>query len=465
MKNKKTIIAALLAILLPLSLSGQAVNASYFVDNSLQRVRLNPAFSPDASVGYFGLLLGGVSANVGSNLATEDFLFNKDGQLYTYLNKNVTVEEFAARIKTDPTLNMKVNEELLGLGFRIGPMYITAGVGLRVDLDMKLPKDLLILTKQGMATTDQSYDFGGLSLMQAAFLEGQIGASIDLSMILPGLSIGGRAKYLMAADYVGLKINEGTLRMSDEKWMIKTDAEAVLGVKGVEYKDGNINFPYGKSGVGFCGKGLLFDLGAEYKLNLELGALTGINVSFAMTDIGKCTITDRYTTIYKSAGEAEFAGLKGIKPGDDISTSLDNVITDFKNVANVEKTDEQQTVVFNYTPSIRAGLEVAMFDNNLSTGFLYSRDYGFDELRIIESVKLGGRLNAAISYGLLNTHDVGFYIGYTPRRHGINIYFAEEGFPTRYTMPDAKGNVLPLGKLNTSGRFGINICFETRDRK
>ncbi|MBQ7639618.1 MAG: hypothetical protein IJS91_01330 [Bacteroidales bacterium] len=465
MKTRNTIFAAFIALLIPLSLSGQAVSSSYFVDNSLQRVRLNPAFSPDCSVGYVGLLVSGVSANIGSNMATEDFLFNKNGQLYTYLNKNVTVEEFAERIKTDPTLNMKINEELLGLGFRIGPAYITAGVGLRVDMDMNLPKDLLILTKQGMATTDQSYDFSGLSLMQAAFLEGQIGASIDLSMILPGLSIGGRAKYLMAADYIGLKINEGTLRMSDEKWMIKTDAEAVVGAKGVEYKDGGIYFPNGRSGVGFCGRGLLFDVGAEYKLNLELGALTGINVSFAMTDIGKCTVTDRFTTIYKSAGEAEFEGLKGIKPGDDISTSLDNVIDDFVSIANVEKTDDQKAIAFNFTPAIRAGLEVSMFNNNLSTGFLYTRDYGFDELRIIESVKLGGRFNAAISYGLLNTHDVGFYIGYTPRRHGINIYFAEEGFPTRYTMPDANGMVLPLGKLNTSGRFGINICFETRDRK
>ena len=465
MKTRNTIFAAFIALLIPLSLSGQAVNASYFIDNSLQRTRLNPAFAPEASVGYVGLIVGGVSINVGSNMATEDFLFNKDGQLYTYLNKNVSVEEFASRIKTDPTFNAKMNEELLGLGFRIGPAYITAGVGVRVDMDMNLPKDLLILTKQGMATTDQSYDFSGLSLMQAAFLEGQIGASIDLSMILPGLSIGGRAKYLMAADYIGLNIKEGTLRMSDEKWMIKTDAEAVTAVKGVEYKNGSINFPYGKTGVGFCGKGLLFDVGAEYKLNLELGALTGINVSFAMTDIGKCTVTDRFTTIYKSAGEAEFSGIKGIKPGDDISTSLDNVIEDFKSIANVQETDEHRNIEFHYTPAIRAGLEVAMFNNNLSTGFLYSRDYGFDELRIVESVKLGGRLNAAISYGLLNTHDVGFYIGYTPRRHGINIYFAEEGFPTRYTMPDANGNVLPLGKLNTSGRIGINFCFETRDRR
>ena len=465
MKTKKTLFAALVAILIPLSLSGQAVNSSYFIDNSLQRVRLNPAFSPEASVGYFGALLGGVSVNIGSNMATEDFLFNKDGQLYTYLNKNVTVEEFAARFKTDPTFNFKMNEELLGFGFRIGPMYITAGAGLRADVDMKLPKDLLILTKQGMATTDQTYDFSGLSVMEAAFLEAQIGASVDLSMILPDLSIGGRVKYLVAADYVGLNIKEGTLRMSDEKWMIKTDAEAVLGVKGVEYKDGHINFPYGKSGVGPCGSGLLFDLGAEWKLNLELGALTGINVSFAMNDIGKCTITDRYTTIYKSAGEAEFAGIKGIKPGDDISTNFDNVIQDFKNIANVEKTDEQREVVFNYTPSIRAGLEVSMFDNHLSTGFLYSRDYGFDELQLIESVKLGGRLNAAVSYGVLNTHSLGFYLGYTPRRKGINLYFAEEGFPTRYTTKDANGIQLPLGKLNTSIRFGMNICFETRDRK
>ena len=113
MKTKKTLFAALVAILIPLSLSGQAVNSSYFIDNSLQRVRLNPAFSPEASVGYFGALLGGVSVNIGSNMATEDFLFNKDGQLYTYLNKNVTVEEFAARFKTDPTFNFKMNEELL----------------------------------------------------------------------------------------------------------------------------------------------------------------------------------------------------------------------------------------------------------------------------------------------------------------------------------------------------------------
>ena len=122
-------------------------------------------------------------------------------------------------------------------------------------------------------------------------------------------------------------------------------------------------------------------------------------------------------------------------------------------------------MVFNYTPSIRAGLEIALFDNHLSTGFLYSRDYGFDELQVIESVKLGGRLNAAVSYGVLNTHALGFYLGYTPRRHGINLYLAEEGFPTRYTTKDANGIQLPLGKLNTSIRFGMNICFETRDRK
>ena len=464
MKTRTTLFAALLAILLPLSASGQAVNASYFIDNSLQRVRLNPAFSPESSVGYFGFAVGGVSMNIGSNLATEDFLFNKDGQLYTFLNKNVSVEEFAARIKADPTLGLKLNEELLGIGFRIGPLYITGGLGVRLDLDMNLPKDLLLLTKQGMASMDQTYDFSGLTVSEGAFLEGHLGASVDLSFLLPGLSIGGRVKYLMAGDYAGLKINEGTLKMSDEKWMIKTDAEGVFGVKGVEYKDGQITFPNGRSGVGFCGNGLLFDVGAEYKLNLELGVLSGINVSFAMSDIGKCVIKDRYTTIYKSAGEAEFAGIKGISPDSDLKTNFDNVINDFKAVANIQKTDEQKEIVFKYTPSIRAGLEVALLDNKLTTGLLYSRDYRFDELRIIESAKLG-RLNAAVSYGLLNTHDLGFYLGYTPRRHGINIYFAEEGFPTRYAKGDVKGVPVPLGKLNTSIRFGINVCFETRDRK
>ena len=462
--KKKTLFAALVAILLPLSVCGQAINSSYFIDNSLQRVRLNPAFSPDASVGYFGLILG-TGVDFKSNLGIDDFLFNKDGQLYTYLNKNVTVEEFAERFKTDPNLNFNLNEQLLGLGFRIGMLYITAGLDVRADLDLNLPKDLLLLTKQGMATTDQVYDFSGFAVKEASFLEGHVGASIDLSGIIPGLSIGGRAKYLLAANYAGANMAEGTLRMSEDKWMIKTDAKAIVAMKGIAIDKNGISFPNGMSGIGFCGSGLLLDFGAEWKLNLELGALTGINASFSMRDIGKCTIKDRYTTVYKSGAEAEFDGLKGIKPGEDFSTNFDNVIQDFKAVLNVEKTDEHEAVEFNFTPTILAGLEVTMFDNHLSTGFLYSRVNGFDELQIIESAKLG-RLNAAVSYSMLNSKRLGFYLGYTPRRKGFNIYLASDGLPTRYTPKyDLVGLPLPLGKLNANVRFGVNLCFETRDRK
>ena len=463
MKTKKIFIAAAIALLLPLSVCGQAVNASYFIDNSLQRTRLNPAFAPEHSVGYFGIVLGGTNVGVGSNLALEDFLYPKDGQLYTYLNKNVTLEEFTARLKSDPSFNFGLNEELLGFGFRLGPVYVTAGVDLRVDLDMNLPKDLLLLSKQGMATHDQTYDFSGLSIREGAFVESHLGLGIDLSDLVPGLNIGGRVKYLLAAEYAGMRINEGTLRMSDEQWLIKTDAEAVTGANGVTYEDGSIHFPYGPSNVNFCGGGFLFDVGAEWKLKLDLGPLAGLNFSFAMTDIGKCTIRERYTTVYKSAGEAEFSGIKGLQPDSDIETAIQDVIDDLKAIGNIEKTTEQKDVAFTFTPSIRAGLEVALFENHLSTGLLYSREYGFDELRVIENFKLG-IFNAAVSYGLLNSHALGFYLGFTPFRKGVNIYFAEEGFPTRYTSPSADGLRLPLGKLNANVRFGINICFETRDR-
>ena len=44
--SKKYIIATLAILLLPLTLGAQGLRGSYFLDNSIVRTKLNPAFSP-----------------------------------------------------------------------------------------------------------------------------------------------------------------------------------------------------------------------------------------------------------------------------------------------------------------------------------------------------------------------------------------------------------------------------------
>ena len=93
MKNKIfTLFAA--AILSISAVSAQALTGTYFLDNSLMRTRLNPAFSPRSN--YFGIpVLSNTGVGVYGNLGAGSFLFPKDGQLYTFLNKNVTVKELS----------------------------------------------------------------------------------------------------------------------------------------------------------------------------------------------------------------------------------------------------------------------------------------------------------------------------------------------------------------------------------
>ena len=67
---KKTIIVAVAAMLLPLICGAQALKGSYFMDNSVNRHNMNPAFAPRAN--YFKIpVAGNVSRGAGiSGLGT-----------------------------------------------------------------------------------------------------------------------------------------------------------------------------------------------------------------------------------------------------------------------------------------------------------------------------------------------------------------------------------------------------------
>lgn len=103
-------------MLLPLMAGAQALKGSYFLDNSLLRNRMNPAFAPRAS--YFSIpVISNFGVGVYGNVGPADFLYPKNGELYTYLNQNVSVQEFSKNLPKRPVIDLDMDTDLLNFGF------------------------------------------------------------------------------------------------------------------------------------------------------------------------------------------------------------------------------------------------------------------------------------------------------------------------------------------------------------
>jgi len=278
MKNSKYIIALLAILFVSVSAYSQALTSSYFIDRSFQRSALNPAFSPESN--YLSLpFLSGTQVSIGSNFGIDNFVFNEDGTLYTYLNKNVPASEFCNRLKNDPTLALGANVKVLGLGFHIGEYgYLTFHADAIVNGNVAVPKELFYLTKLGMPSDHSGnvYHLNNLNLFQLGYLQAGVAFKYDFSALVPGLSVGARVKYAFLADAVDVDVNQADLYMSEDKWMIKTDAIATIATPMVKY-DPQTQELKNTGNYSLAGGGLLFDFGAEYKLSLDCGAFSGVN--------------------------------------------------------------------------------------------------------------------------------------------------------------------------------------------
>ena len=148
---RKTYITIIIAmLLLPMTLGAQALKGSYFLDNSLLRTRLNPAFAPRAN--YLSLpVISNVGIGLYGDVGPSTFLYPIDGQLYTFLNQNVSVEQFSKNLAAKPGMNFDVDTDILSFGFYTSKKsFWSVDLGLKVDAEVGVPRDLFMFMKQGM---------------------------------------------------------------------------------------------------------------------------------------------------------------------------------------------------------------------------------------------------------------------------------------------------------------------------
>ena len=115
MKSFRTLILAIL-LLIPFAAGAQALKGSYFLDNSINRNKMNPAFAPRAN--YVQIpAVGNLSAGAMSNLDIPTFLYPMDGGLATFLHPSVSVEQFDKALPKYPHLDAEVSANLVNFGF------------------------------------------------------------------------------------------------------------------------------------------------------------------------------------------------------------------------------------------------------------------------------------------------------------------------------------------------------------
>lgn len=457
-------------LLLPMTMGAQALKGSYFLDNSLTRTKLNPAFTPRAN--YFGLpVISNIGLGLYGNIGPADFLYPIDGNLYTYLNKLVSAEEFSKNLAQKPGMDFEIDMDILGFGFYTSKeAFWSFDMGLKLDGSFGIPRDLFIFTKQGMPNTEQVYSLSDFNIYQTSSIYASIGHSRDLSRWVKGLRTGLKFRFYLPVNHIGMTLGNSQLSMSQDKWAVQTDASAVVAASFLKLHPEALTGDSSKNlldmnfaKIGPAGYGFAFDLGAEYKLSVG-SIVDGMTFSVAATDLGSYFFKD--TQHFSSKGEAAYEGFKDLDISGDfnLSDNINALMDEFMSLANLEEITGIDSYKISTAPKLYAGVEYPFLKDKMSVGLLYSAKFGYS--RMINEMTVSYNLNPArwfnfgVNWSFLNAYKtLGWLMEFTPKG-GLNLFIGSD-----YTFVEVMPKYfLPVDKFWVNARFGLTFALGTKHR-
>lgn len=454
--NRKFFAVAAMLLLMPLMMGAQTLKGSYFLDNSLNRNKLNPAFAPNS--GYLQIpVVGNTSVGLMSNLDLQTFLYPMNGQLYTFLNKNVAFDQFDSALAGNPHLDVAADVNILNFGFKAGDKgFLTVDLGVRTMVDTDIPRDLFLFMKKGTGMNG-SYNIGALSVNAAASVQAAVGYSRDLSDLVEGLRVGAKARAILPVAYAGLNLNTVRLDANSEKWTLTTDGTLNTALKGFQIvnPEGEIE-PEMNGTPGLAGFGFSVDLGAEYTYKFD-SFINGISVSAAITDLGLISYNSAALQGYETNGQMDWTGLKiSLEEGamDGVMSELEAGLED---LLAVRKSGEP-SVSRSTLPSFYVGAEMPFLNETMSVGALFSSrssyNYSRNELTLSYNVNPAKWFAAGINYSFLNTtKTLGWILEFTPRVGPCFFVGSDYFFLSKAKAPDT----LPLEYIPMSWRFNLHF--------
>lgn len=460
-------------MLLPLMAGAQALKGSYFLDNSLLRNRMNPAFVPRAN--YFSIpVISNFGLGVYGNIGPADFLYPKNGELYTYLNQNVSVREFSKNLPKRPVLDLDVDTDILNFGFFTAKdSFWSFDLGLRVDGQIGLPRDLFIFSKQGMAEPDQVYSLKGFDIFQTSSLYASVGHSHDFSWLVKGLKVGGKFRVFVPFEHIGLSLGESALALGQDAWKVNTDAYGVVAASFMTLNPDALNgdseadfLTMNTSNIGPAGFGFSFDIGAEYKLQLGT-VVDGLTFSISALDLGSYMFKKDYVQGFESKGEAVYEGMKDIEIGGDtkMDETVDALMDEFMALANLKESENPRYSSIGTRAKLYAGVEYPFLKDKMSVGLLYSGKFGYSkpisDLTLSYNLNPNKWFNLSLNWSFLNAwKTLGWMMEFTPKA-GVNFFIGSD-YTFFEIMPDIP---VPVDKLWMNARFGLSFMIGNKYEK
>ena len=469
-------------ILCSASAGAQVLKGSYFLDHSVNRHKMNPAFAPRAN--YFQLaVLGNTGFGMYSNLDLTSFVTPLDnGKLGTFLHPSVSMDDFNRMMPKHPHFDMDFSTNLFSFGFYTKrKSFWTFELDTRVTLDMDLPRDIFLFMKKGAGTAGDSFNVGNLNAYMTSGLQASLGYSRD---IMKGLRAGIKLRAIAPMGYVGLNLENMRLNTSEEKWAITTEGYAYAALNGMDMDlpEGEMTPEMGfnlsnmlNNGV-VAGYGFSVDLGAEYKL--QIGSIfDGLAVSAAVTDLGGIFYKKEAVSAFKTSGKAEWAGFQNVSLLDEVAfeDSVNELVDNLGGLVNLSEMDFGNSFSRSTMPKVYIGVEQPFLWHTMSVGLLYSarfsHSYARHELTASYNLKPCKWFALGVNYSFLNTgNTIGWIFELTPKA-GPTFYIGGDYLPMEFAKAPLLEGVLgefPLQipakglttwALPTSMRFNLNFGF------
>ena len=270
------------------------LRSAYFMSGYNGRGDLNPAFSAERN--YFSLpSLGGTALSVQSNMGVSTFLYPLDGQLTTFMNSNVSPDDFLSKLKNNNRLGVNVGMSVFSLGIWGRKSFFTFGIRQRVNAGLNVPYSLFDFMKN--AGKSQYYDISDVAVNADAYMEYSFGWSRQFA---DKINVGARVKFLLGEGRAEARIDKMHVQMTEDRWSVtssgtltaacglldvKTKGETGADVDSPEDMDLLDEFDFKEVNGSNIGS-LIGGYGAAIDLGAELELIPGLRLSLAVNDLG-----------------------------------------------------------------------------------------------------------------------------------------------------------------------------------
>ena len=461
--------AALVASLALLEGNAQTLRSSYFLDGSVHRHELNPAFMGERNYVSFPVL-GGLNLGVQGNMGLSNFIYRLNDpassyELTSFMSPTVSSSEFLGGLKDNNSIDLNLSMPVFSFGFHKWGGFNTFGVNLRVNSSVNLPYDLFAFMKNMQQDGTTHYNLKNLGVRANAYAEIAFGHSRE---IMENLTVGAKLKVLLGAGNVDAYVNNADITLADDRWSMSLDAQGDLSVKGMALKTDPADAQGRREVTGvemdgfspIAGTGFGIDLGAVYDMN---EFVEGLTVSASLLDLGFISWKETHRIANDGSTPFVFDGFTDIVVNDgDADNSLDNqfdrLSDDLEGMVKFSDGGmaSKRTTALNAVLNIGAEYELPWY-RNLTFGFLmtsrFNKPYTWTEGRFYANVAPLGWLDLSVNYAASRFgSSMGCMLNFHPK--GFNFFIGSDNIPFKVNP-----QFIPLHNMNANVCLGINFTF------